>query len=167
MPARPRHGHRHCRHDLPLAQIGRVDAAEEARGENLTRALGSGDADHGVEGEQAGGQLGGGISESHAAAQGAARANGAVAHVGHGLGDEWRVTCHQRGVLERVVPREGAHDEGVALHGNAIEAVDAIDVDEGRRRGQAHVERGHQTLPAGEDAAVRPVAREQRDGLVE
>jgi len=121
----------------------------------------------GIEGEEAGGQLGGGIGEGDTAAQGAARANGAVAHVGHGLRDERRVTRHQRGVLQRVVPREGADDEGVALHGDTIEPRHTIDVDEGRRRGQAHVEGGHQALATGEDAAVRPVAREQRESLVE
>src|SRR5215468_1894759 len=78
-----------------------------------------------------------------------------------------RVTSHERRVLHRLVPGQSTDDERLALHGDAVEAGQAIDVDEGCGRGQSHVERGYETLPAGEDAAVRPVTREQGEGFVE
>src|SRR5262245_3254107 len=60
-PARTRHRYRHRRHDLALAQIGGIDAVEKARDGDLARASRTGNAHHGVEGEETRGQLGGRI----------------------------------------------------------------------------------------------------------
>jgi hypothetical protein len=65
------------------------------------------------------------------------------------------------------VPRQRADLDELALLGDAVETFDAVDVDQQRRLRQPHIERGDQTLPAGEQPRVVLVLGKQRDRFLE
>jgi len=163
---RERRNH-HPGEDLARLERGGVDAAVEARGGNLARGAAPGHAQHRVQRHRAGGQLGGGIGLSETAPHRAASAKGQVRDMWHGLRHQGRMARHQRGPEHRLLSRERADRKSLRSEVDGVEAGQAGDVHQGRRRGQPHVERGDETLPAGENPGVGSVAFEQMESLAE
>jgi hypothetical protein len=58
------------------------------------------------------------------------------------------------GAMKGDMAHAGADAQPVALHAHSLQRLDAIDVDEVRRAGEAKGHDGHKTLPPGEDAAI-------------
>jgi hypothetical protein len=128
---------------------------------------GPGHADASVEGEQAGGKLGGRISERHAASDGAASPDRPMTDMRHGEGDGTGMAEHERRGFDVGMPGEGADHEAFGSDRDRVQSGQAIDVDERGGRGQSHIQRGDEALPARENAPIGSVALEQDQGLLE
>ena len=128
--------------------------------------FGAGDLDLAAERKQAGGEFGGRIGEGERAADGAAIADGGMRDVRERERDQRRMFGDLARAFGLGVAHQRADFELAVLAINAVEAGDAVDVDQQARRGQPHVERGEQALAAGEQAGFAARA-EQVDGLVE
>jgi len=85
----------------------------------------------------------------------------------HGEGDRTGMTEDERRSLDVDMPRERPDHEAFGREADAVESSEPIDVDEGRRRGQSHIQRGHEALPTRQDTSVGAVALEQGQGLFE
>ena len=140
---------------------------EESVGLHLALAFGAGDFDLSPEREQAGGQFRRRIGEGDGAAEGAAVANGGMPDMRHGERDQRRVPGDQLGTLDLGMARQGADLDEFALFGDAVEALDAVDVDQQVRRRQPHVERGNQALPAGQQPRIVLMLGQQRNRFLE
>ena len=91
-----------------------------------------------------------------------------VRDVRRDLGEQRAEWALGRRRLERRVTHGGADEQSAVLHFEAVQARDAVDVDEVPRPRQAERHGRHQALTAGQHAAV--VARvlgEQRDGFLD
>jgi hypothetical protein len=90
-----------------------------------------------------------------------------VGHVRHRARHQRQVPRDLRRVLDLAMPRERADTHRPAFDTDARQLGDPVDVDEHRRRGQPHPERGEQALAAGKDARVVAVMLEELEDLVE
>jgi hypothetical protein len=90
-----------------------------------------------------------------------------VADVRHGQRQQRGMLAHERRPLDRLVSRQGADHQSFPGQANPIQPGHSIDVDDGARGGEPHVEGRHQALTAGQDPAVVTVAIEQIDDLDE
>ena len=149
---------------LVRRQRGLEQALEEILCLDGALALRAGRLDFAVERQQAGRQFGGRVGKGDGAAERAAVADRRVADMRHGARDQRRVLGDDVGALGGGVARQCADLDHAVFERDAVEAVDAVDVDQQGRRRQPHVEGGDQALPAGEQARVR--LAEQRNGLL-
>ena len=80
--------------------------------------------------------------------------------------DQRRVPGNVGGALGLDVAGEGTDLNLAILDGNPGQTADAVEVDQQLRRGQPHVERGHQALAAGEQPRLAIGATEQLNGML-
>ncbi len=85
----------------------------------------------------------------------------------HSERDQRRVLGDQLRAFYLGMARQRADLDEFALLGDAVQALDAVDVDQQARRRQPHVERGDQALPAGKQARVVFVLGQQRHRFLE
>jgi len=71
------------------------------------------------------------------------------------------------GTFDLGVPRQGAYLDELALLGDAIEPLDAVDIDQQFRCGKAHIQRGNQALPTRKQPRVVLVFGKQRHRFLE
>ena len=153
-----RHGKAHGRDQLAAAQRRGVHALEEVVGRDLAPV---GD-DGGAQAQHGAGVAGSGVVVGQRAADGAARTHLAVADAAGQLGQgrdgglDLRVGGHVG------MARHGADFHGLAVDGDAGQALDAVQVHDlfGPRQAQAH--RWQQALAAGQ---VLAALRGQRGGV--
>jgi hypothetical protein len=69
--------------------------------------------------------------------------------------------------LDVRMPSAGADPDIVAFDTHAAQSRHVVDVDEMARRGQSHRHQRHETLPSGEDLAVRPDLGEHVESLLD
>jgi hypothetical protein len=86
--------------------------------------------------------------------------------VRQGARDQRRVLRDDVGTFGLRMPHQRADADASVRALDAIESFNAVDVDQQRRRGQPHVQRGDQALPAGEQFRLR-LARDEAQRLVE
>jgi hypothetical protein len=146
---------------------GLVESPEERRRRDLTRAATARQMQHGVERDDTSGQLRGRIGMSEAAAESAAVANGGVSDVGDRLMDQWRQPGDGVRAADVALPRKRADAQTPVALFDDVEPRDAVDVDEQPGLEQAHVERRHQALAAGEDLCVGAMGLQRREYVVE
>ena len=84
----------------------------------------------------------------------AAIADRGMADVRHRPCNQRRVPCDDVGALGLRMARERADLDGAVLDRDAVEAVDAVDIDQQSGCRQPHIERGDQALPAGQQPRV-------------
>jgi len=84
-----------------------------------------------------------------AAAHGAPVADHTVRHEPHRIAEQRAHPRHERRVLDRRLACERLHGDTTITLVNAIQAADAVDVDQVLRSRQAEVEERHERLPAG------------------
>src|SRR5712691_9801018 len=89
-----------------------------------------------------------------------------MADMGHGQGDERHMARDVGRALGLGVAHQRADLDVPVLARDAVESVDAVDIDQQRWMTQPHVEGGDQALSAGEEPGVR-FAAEQLDGVIE
>ena len=115
-----------------------------------------------LEQHEQGGQLGRRIGVGDAADHGPARADRRVGDVGQHLGQQRQPLGHERGALGRAQPHQRAEGQrAVVEHGLGRLVLQEVEVDQVRRRRQAHVEDRDQALPAGQHLRLRAELREQ------
>ncbi len=162
---RPRGGQADFRENVTRAQRGLEQALEKIVCLHDPCAGRVRDLALAAQREQAGRQLGGRVGGDRAA-NGAAVADRGMGDMGQGARDERRVAGDLRRAFGLRVAHQRADLDGAVLHRNALERIEAVDVDQERRTGQPHVERGDQALAAGEQTRVG-MLREEREGVVE
>ena len=122
----------------------------------------------GAERQHAGRHLGRRVGERDAAAEGAAIAHRDVGDMRHGLGDQRQVLARRSREPATSAWRVSAPMRTCSpLQRDAGQRVQPVDVDQQPRLRQAHVERRHQALAAGQDARVLAVPREQLEHLLD
>jgi hypothetical protein len=103
-----------------------------------------------------------------AAAKGAAQADRIMRDVAHDAREQRAERPGNGRTMERGVAHAGADRKAAVLDRELFQRRDAVDVDQMRRLRQPERHGGHETLPAGEDAAVLGRERtKQRDRLLD
>ena len=154
------------REDLAVGQRRREVGHEEVVGLDHPVAAGARDLEAGIEGQQDGRDLGGGIGVGRAAAERAAVADADVPDMTQRRGDERRPLAHVRRPLDVDVARGRADAQAVAVGGDPAQLVDPADVDQQAGTRQAHVQQGQEALAAGDDLR-RVIAVERRSSVID
>jgi hypothetical protein len=102
-----------------------------------------------------------------AAADRAAVADGGVPDPRERRREERGALAHERVALGGTLTSERADVEPAAVLADGLELGQPGEIDEGRRRREAQVEQRSEALAPGERLGVAPVARQQRERLLE
>src|SRR6266478_6317696 len=102
-----------------------------------------------------------------AAADGAAAANLRVGDVIRGFLENRHPLSDQLLCLQSALTRKRADDDTAIARPNVVELFDPVDVDDNIGSRQAHVQKRHQALAAGENLAVSLMSVEKRQRLFE
>jgi hypothetical protein len=167
----PRPGRGRARHlDLREQLVGLERGGQEAADEVLRSARpprpGVSKMKDGVEGDHAGGQLGGGVGVGQAAPDGAARSRLQVPDERGRLGEKGRGGRDAPVALERVLPDERAQAEAPRVLPQRPERGHAVQVHDHRGPHQPHVHHRHQALAAGQELGLVAVAGEEIERLL-
>ncbi len=108
-----------------------------------------------------------GVGVGERAADGAAVAHLVVADVGSGFGQQPGLAEHERVDLDVAVAGHRTDREVVACIADVLEIVQAVDVDEHRRRREAEPHERNERVAAGDELGFVAVFGERGDGLVD
>lgn len=139
---------------LVLGERGRHQAEMKVRRRDPPRAARAAGDDDAVERRRRAAPLGGRIGVGEAAAERSARADRMVGDVAHHLAQERPGDAWNGRPLERGMAHAGADAHDAVPDRDPRQLGDAVDVDEMGRPREAKRHRGHEALPAGENAAV-------------
>jgi hypothetical protein len=152
---------------LPRAQRGLQRADEEPVGGDRPASTGGGQLHRPAEQRQHRRQLAGRVGVHQAADHRAAVADGGVGQVGQGLPQQRHRAVGVRVVLDLGVAGHRADPHRLGVGADVGQLRQPVDVDQVRRRGQAHVQQRHQALPARQDLAVVAGVVEDRERLLD
>src|SRR4029078_9900916 len=155
-----------CNHFL-RAQGGFEQALEKSVGIYFALSARACDVDLAAECQQASRQFGRRIRKSDGHAEGDAVASCRMTDMRHRKRDQGCMLCDHIRMLNLSVTRQRADLDVLALLGDAVEVLDAVDVDQQIRCRQPHIERGDQALSAGEQPRIVLVLGEERHRLLD
>jgi hypothetical protein len=142
-------------------------ADEEIGGRDRALAVRALSQQFGVERERAGGQVTRRVAVGQGAAQRAAVADLGVAHLCGDVGKDAAVRPYERVPYHRGMRGGCADDDAVPVVADALQRLEASDVDERGRGCQAQFHQREQAVPAGEDLGVLTVLRQRGDCLLD
>ena len=154
--------------DLAGLYIGGEHVHKEAARRNRAGSVCAGDVEFGIQGEDCGGPVCGGIGVDQAAADGAPVTDLHVADLCGGFRQKGALAFEAPGAFNGIVRTQRADvDRAVVGDPDTAETADPAEVDDDGRVGKAEFHERNQAVPTGEDFGVIPVLFEEAQGLFE